>query len=280
MTARMVSRALRGLVGALAVAALLVPGAAAKGPGGGGGHGGGGGGGGSGEVAANNLSVPAVFVGGENPFGLTCDGSSTAPMGEPWTGYTEPGYYYVQGVNTWQAGCLQGVESAVVDARWGDNLGGDAKLKVGSPIRVEVGLFGETATKLTGWEVVKLEPAQLDRVSPYGTLAVADGSGGWESQPVTPFPETRFWAAGAHLRIADAVTDVPVYDGPATAEVNSTGRVVYGYNLRVTTAGDYTITFRFPDTTIASTTMGSAAGDTVSFTVSVLPGGGKGGGNH
>jgi hypothetical protein len=281
MSARMTARVLKGVVGALAVAALMVPGAAAKGPGGGGGHGGGGGGGGTGEVAPNSLSVPAVFVGGTNPFGLTCDGSFAAPTGDPWTGYTLPGYYYVQGVNSWQATCGY-AESATVTAEWGDNLGGDARLKVGSPIRVEVGLFDTTPNTYTGWVVQKLEPAQLDRVSPYGTLATATDTG-FVSNPVTPFDETRVWALGATLSIVATDTGVPVYVGPATAEINSTGRIVYGYNLRVPAAGDYTITFTFPNVTIESTDLGAIGptADTVSFTVTVTPGGGKGGGkNH
>jgi hypothetical protein len=282
MSARMTARVLKGVVGALAVAALMVPGAAAKGPGGGGGHGGGGGGGGTGEVAPNSLSVPAVFVGGTNPFGLTCDGSFAAPTGDPWTGYTLPGYYYVQGVNSWQASCGEDAPGATVDAEWGDNLGGDARLKVGSPIRVEIGLWDQAANEYTGWTVQKLEPAQLDRVSPYGTSAIATDTG-YVSEPETPFGETRVWAANATLSIVNADSGVPVYVGPATAEINSTGRIVYGYNLRVPAAGDYTITFTFPNVTIDSTDLGAVgpADDTVSFTVTVTPGGGKGGGkNH
>jgi hypothetical protein len=279
MSARMTVRVLKGVVGALAVAALMVPGAAAKGPGGGGGHGGGGGGGGTGEVAPNSLSVPAVFVGGSNPYGLLCDGVSfSVPTGEPHTGYTLPGYYYVQGVNSWQATCGY-AESATVTAEWGDNLGGDARLKVGSPIRVEIGLFDTTPNTYTGWVVQKLEPAQLDRVSPYGTLATATATG-YVSNPVTPFGETRVWAAGATLSIVATDTDVPVYVGPATAEINSTGRIVYGYNLRVPAAGDYTITFTFPGVTIQTTDLGDIGptADTVSFIVTVTGGGGGGGG--
>jgi hypothetical protein len=277
----MTARILKGVVGALAVAALMVPGAAAKGPGGGGGHGGGGGGGGTGEVAPNSLSVPAVFVGGTNPYGLTCDGAwFSVPTGDPYTGYTLPGYYYVQGVNSWQATCGYAT-SATVTAEWGDNLGGDARLKTGSPIRVEIGLFDTTPNAYTGWVVQKLEPAQLDRVSPYGTLATDTGTG-YVSNPLTPFGETRVWAAGATLSIVATDTGVPVYVGPATAEINSTGRIVYGYNLRVPAAGDYTITYTFPNVTIVGTDLGTIGpdGDSVSFTVTVTPGGGKGGGKN
>ena len=35
-------------------------------------------------------------------------------------------------------------------AEWGDNLAGDAKLKVGQPIRVELGLFDDTGVTNAG----------------------------------------------------------------------------------------------------------------------------------
>ena len=66
-----------------------------------------------------------------------------------------------------------------VTAEWGDNLSGDAKLKVGSPIRVELGLFDYTGAPMQGYTVVKLEPAALDRESAYGTLAVTGATGTW-----------------------------------------------------------------------------------------------------
>ncbi len=46
----------------------------------------------------------------------------------------------------------------------------------------------------------------------------------------------------------------------ATAEINATGRVVYGYNLRVTAAGVYTITFTFPNVTISGADAGTVVG--------------------
>ncbi len=81
------------------------------------------------------------------------------------------GYYYVQGVHSWQAGCIENQPSATVTAAWGDNLTGDASLKAGSPIRVEMGLDAGPVG-LTGFTVVKLEPLELDRLSAYGTKAI------------------------------------------------------------------------------------------------------------
>ena len=56
------------------------------------------------------------------------------------------------GVNKWQAQAYTYVGTTVKTgtAEWGDNLSGDAKLKVGSPIRVELGLFDDTGVSLHG----------------------------------------------------------------------------------------------------------------------------------
>lgn len=274
MKTRTGSRMLRGLVGAVAVAVLIVPTAAAKGPGGGGG--------GGEETTSHSLSVPALFVGGTNPFGLACDGTSTSPDGQtPATGFEVPGYYYVQGVNTWQASCDDAVVAATATVAWGDNLGGDAKLKVGSPIRVEIGLLTVTPTDFTGWDVVKLMPSQLDRVSPYGTLAEPDGLGGFLSQPSTPYSETRVWDSGAWLKIWKVGSELtPVVDQAAGSEVNATGKVVYGHNLRVTSTGDYVIEYTFPGVTLTGTDIGDFTDHTATLTIPVISGGGGGGGRR
>jgi hypothetical protein len=270
MSARMTARVLRGVVGALAVAALAVPAATAKGPGGGGTP--------PEETATNNLSVPALFVGTtSNGYGLVCDGAATEPTGTPLTGYSiGDGYYYVQGVHAWQASCGYAT-SAAVTAAWGDNLGGDARLKVGSPIRVEVGLSTATPAGYTGWDVVKLQPELLDRYSAYGTLAT-NATGSWASMPLTPYPETRVWVQGATLSIVNEDTEFVVFSGTASAEINATGRVVYGYNLRVPEPGSYTITYTFPGVSIGSTDIGTIDGTSVSYTIEVGQGGGNGGG--
>lgn len=232
------------------------------------------------ETASNNLSVPAIFV-GTNPFGLTCDGTAVLPTGVPLTGYTVDGYYYVQKVHTWRAGCLTD-SSATVAAAWGDNLSGDAKLKVGSPIRVEMGLDAG-AQGLTGFDVVKLEPAQLDRLSPYGTLAsvtTTETGTVFAPIPTTPYPETRVWTDGATLKIYPKVDpENVIFNGFATAEINSTGRVVYGYNLRVPYATTYVLEFTAPDVDITTVNKGSltdlTTGDKVTLEI-VVGGGGQG----
>lgn len=268
------ARALSILMMAVLVTILLVPAAALAGRGGGGK---GGGGGPGEETTANSLSVPALFV-GVNPYGLTCDGSFVDPTGDGLTGYSiDPTVaYYVQGVHTWQAGCDDGLTSATAVADWGDNLTGDAALKVGSPIRVEIGL-NAGAQNLTGYTVYKLEPEQLDRVSPYGTPADLSGKN-------TAYPETRVWTQGAWLKIyPKGAPESAVVDDYATAEVNSTGRIVYGYNLRVGETGTYVIEFTAPNVTITSTdfglltTVGNGTMDTLEIEVGTRGGGGGGG---
>ncbi len=82
-----------------------------------------------------------------------------------------------------------------------------------------------------------------------------------------------------------------VVDEPAGAEINATGRVVYGYNLRVMTAGEYVIEYTFPDVDIEATDAGTVTkvlaedGTTVlesmvSLTITVGGGGGGGGGGR
>lgn len=262
--------------GAVALTATSIVGAyAAPGgvPGKPGGTPGGGGGGGGGEPpveeVGNSLSVPAVFVPdltGAPTLNFAC-GDPVAPSGDTLTfptDFTLPmagvpaGEYYIQGVSEWQAGCTTAaVDTLVATADWGDNLSGDASLKVGSPVRVEVGLFAPAGYSLTGFEVLKLTD-ELDRLATYGTQGTA----------VNPYGEVRVWAKDAQFEITGPVVLTLQAMG---AEINATGRVVYGYNWRPTAAGDYTIHFTAPsvgvDTSIAVDVAGSAGG-----------GGGGGGG--
>ena len=264
---------------------LEIPGPLDKGPGGGGNPDKPGGGGGHEPGGTNNLSVPTIMIGGSFT-GVTCPGGLVYPTGTPMTGYPlDPAaYYFVQGVHAWQAECTTAT-SATATAEWGDNLAGDAKLKVGKPIRVEVGLFDDTGLQMQGFSVTKLEPNQLDRESAYGTLATADGFGGWDATagnlPV------RVFDAGVTFSVKNVATGeyaVPVGSNP-TAEINATGKVVYGYNLRVSAAGDYEITFVIPSVDITGVDVGTyttdeLGPDTVTLVINVIAGGGGGGGKN
>ena len=240
-----------------------------------------------GDEAGNNLSVPAILVGGAlgNVIGCgseTFDGA-VAPSGVPESGYELDGDYFVQGVHTWQAAC-KATEAADVYGAWGDNLTGDAKLKVGSPIRVEIVLYeGDDTLDLPvvayqdGYEVVKLEPDKLDRESAYGTAAFSDGSDGWYAVPTLMTPVV--YDAGAHLTIFQSETD-PLVDEDLTPEINATGKIVYGYNLRVPNAGAWVIRYTMPNLNFVGCDMQglSCSGTEASIEINVIGGGGGGGG--
>ena len=145
------------------------------------------------------------------------------------------GFYYVQGVHKWQAE-WDTAAFATGTSDWGDNLTGDAKLKAGSPIRVELGLFDDTGTfAMQGFTVVKLQPSKLDRESTYGTLAVSDDGGRPDRGTAEILTPARIYDAGVTFSVKNVNTGiyaVPLGTSP-TAEINATGKVVYGYNLRV-----------------------------------------------
>lgn len=243
---------------------------------------------GGGETTlTNNLSVPTIMVGGSFT-GITCGTPETpseliSPTGNPFTGYElDPtAYYYIQGTHKWQAQCFNDT-FATATVEWGDNLTGEASLKVGRPIRVELGLFNANTTILPmyGFTVVKLEPTKLDRESAYGTLAISDGIGGYFA--ITEMLPARVFDAGVTFSVKNVATGayvVPVGSNP-TAEINATGKVVYGYNLRVPQAGQYEISFVLPSVDIIGVDSGTfltdpAGPDSVSLVITVIAGGGK-----
>ncbi len=237
--------------------------------------------------ATNNLSVPTIMLAGGSFTNVVCGANAYSalvpPSGTPLTGYpTSPlDYYYVQGGHKWQAPCNNSTATDLsVFAGWGDNLAGDAKLKVGSPIRVELGLFYDsTVSPVDGYTVIKLDPAALDRESPYGTLATYDGVSAFNATP-TAFTTLRVFDTGAWLTITNVATDALVVNEDATAEINATGNVVYGYNLRVQTAGQYLITYTVPTAFVTGADAGYVAidGHSVSLLITVAGGGGGGGG--
>jgi hypothetical protein len=190
-------------------------------------------------------------------------------------------------VHAWQAECNTAT-SATATGAWGDNLAGEAKLQVGKPIRVELGLFDDTSLQMQGFNVVKLQPSELDRVSAYGTLATDDGAGGWFA--TAEYLPVRVFDSGVTFSIKRVDTGeyvVPLGSNP-TAEINATGKVVYGYNLRVNAVGGYEITFVIPSVDITGVNNGTFVSDplepdTVTLVINVVQGGGGGGGggpNH
>ncbi|WNM25185.1 hypothetical protein [Demequina capsici] len=239
------------IAGAVLVAAMLATPAAAKGrP--------------TAEDFGNNLSQPSMYVLGEGVTAIpstapqprvACDGAPHAP-GTDGVPATTDGYWLQKTAATWGGTCVT-ASQATVRVDWGDNLMGDTALKAGKVIRVEVGLEALTTSggdltpaEAIGYTIVNLsEEGVPDRLAVYGT---ADTVG-------SPSP-VMVWDHDADLTIATRADDGSVSDSfttVATAEVNSTGKIVYGFNWGqkgdFPPAGDYVITFTVSDdTTIAS----------------------------
>jgi hypothetical protein len=242
---------LRGALLSVLVAALAIPGAAAyAAPPDGVGE----------ETLGNNLSVPAIFVqttDGAPSLRLPCSETAQAPGADgalPSSLY--PGYWLQKTDATWSATCLV-AESATVTADWGDNLTTAGSLTAGKPIRVEVGLFDPAAVGLTGYAITNLTPLLEDRIASYGTRGL-DGDAYTTGDAGAPV--TRVWDPAATLTIEQLVDGswvVVVPTAAMSAEINSTGSVVYGFNWgskgrkNTPSSGDYRATF----TTSGATTI-------------------------
>lgn len=253
---------------------------------------------------SNNLSVPAILAGAGSKFAINCPAGTFSdlvpptkdpvlypeecapPKDEGGLICVDAGYYYVQRDAVWQAPCMTESQPGIaVSGKWGDNLaGGSASLKVGSPIRVEFLLLDASGTSggKAGYFVIKLEPSELDRESDYGHLA-----GGTPETVFTPieytvsdtFPGIVF-DPSATLRIERLDNGVPVspavYNGIASGEINATGKIVYGYNLKVQVAGTYRITYSFPRVTLGACNAGTCSVHDAVLEILVAGGGGGG----
>ena len=241
----------------------------------------------TGGELSNNLSVPTIMI-GAHPFSAVCGSDVWSellmPEGVPvWKdGYciidhdggeicVPEGYYFLQRQHPWQAQCMSYTlaegEVLAVNGAFGDNLSGDAKLKATKPIRVELVLEDASEDQATGYEVIKLELDKLDRVSEYGTQGTA-----------TLFTPGVF-SMGARFDVfyVDEERFV-INDLPVSAEINSKGRILYGYNLRVDDLGRYKITFRVPNIEFGTVTHADdIAGNETSIFIDVISGGGGGG---
>ncbi len=144
-----------------------------------------------------------------------------------------------------------------------------------------------TAGGQTGYFVIKLEPSELDRESDYGHLATvgrrtpalcqSSHTVGYEFPAIVFDPTARLKIE----RIVDGVPIAPaVYNGIASGEINATGKIVYGYNLRVQLAGTYRITYTFPRVAFdgGCNVADSCSGSEAVLDIVVAGGGGGGGG--
>ena len=137
-------------------------------------------------------------------------------------------------------------------------------MKAGTPVRTEIGFFADPAAFPMPYVVDKLDPALLDRESHYGTLGAE----------VAAFPEVRVWNSGVTLDIRSTDGSVVVADNiPFGAEVNSSGRVVYGFNWQKPLVGEHVITVRTNGIALGSTDAGTLVdsnGDGYNDTVTLV----------
>jgi hypothetical protein len=206
------------------------------------------------EETGNNLSFATKFVpnaANAPALRLDCSATPTSPSGPYCTQY--PGYWCQKTLAEWQAACIEGGGTTTVTAVWGSNLLGDAPLKAGRPIRVEMVLTESGGSAGKGYIVTKLTPELEDSLATYGT------DGAEQNTDYVVFDD------GAQLKIEACVdtscsstTGNAIYDGAFSAEINSLGKVVYGYNwgtagkASAAQPGIYKLTFTANGTTIDS----------------------------
>jgi hypothetical protein len=82
----------------------------------------------------------------------------------------------------------------------------------------------------------------------------------------------------ATLKIVRVVDGSVAFEGPAGGEINATGKIVYGYNLRVAEPGTYGITYTLPNVTLDGCDAGTCSGSVAYLEIEVVGGGGGGGG--
>jgi len=212
------------------------------------------------ESTGNNLSWPVVFADG---IGVTGSPVATDPGVRPSSAETNAyaelsaipvtnptaaffytgnapdlATYYLQGTaNTWRPQIVDGSAEPRYDASaaWGDNLAGDASLRIGHPIRIEVALSTTDGATLLGYAMPYVaNPSSPDEVQ--GT----DGT----TAAVIPL----IYTVGPtliveHLSGPGGDVIATVSDGPIGAEVNVGGRLIYGGQFRPTAAGTYRLRY-------------------------------------
>ena len=220
------------------------------------------------EGPGRNLSVPVVFAEGIGLTGATV----TADIGirgesypavnlvEPTTLPEDLTPYYAQNTdNEWQAEWTDGteqVEPVAAQADWGDNLvrqtwTGESK------VRVEVGLTLDLdaqplAEPMVGYEMKSLSGTQSSEL--WGAVGVTDSDPAAlvtkqfpnavdDASPAIYTPTAKLTIEKVDTQGGTVLGDGPVFEGRVAdgtegagfaAEVNGSGRILYGYNWDLT----------------------------------------------
>lgn len=232
---------------------------------------------GGGETeTGNNLSMPVIWSDG---YALALRGVYGAPVftGERWpidcaTLGVECWYLQQDPYNTWQAQSVAATADLHVDwIDWGDNL--EAKpWYVTSIVRVEVGLYKDLTEPMTAFTMAHLwgqGPSEMwgtntttypssaalvysrcarltiqklakDPTDPAFTVTWNPSLGRWDGDAATPIYNSGVWMTGTGK------------SGAYSAEINVSGKVIYGYNWNVrksgSGAGTYRLTFSLDGT--------------------------------
>ncbi len=248
--------------GAVALAAVA-PAQAAGGPEGGGEE----------TTLTNNLSYPVIWSDGA---ALALPGEFGKPElpAEKAVSYTDPTTEETfdvwkqaeEGVS-WQAENEVALAPAdVSEVDWGDNL--EAKsLTPGKPVRVETTLIKNLESPMIAFDMISLEGEKREEVfatpgteyeSSQATMYSACARLTIQRLQISredPYLSLLKWDAASGQWTGKDLVSAPVFEGGVwesaaegsgyTAEVNGSGKVIYGYNWRTSglAAGDYRITF-------------------------------------
>jgi hypothetical protein len=248
--------------GAVALAAVA-PAQAAGGPGGGGEE----------TTLTNNLSYPVIWSDGAalalpGEFGKpVLPAEKAVPYTDPVTEETFDVWKQAEEGVSWQAQNEVALAPAdVSEVDWGDNL--EAKsLSPGKPVRVETTLLKNLESPMTAFNMVSLEGEQREEVfatpgttyeSSQATMYSACARLTIQRLQISredPYLSLLKWDAASGQWTGKDLVAAPVFEGGVwesagegsgyTAEVNGSGKVIYGYNWRTSglAAGDYRITF-------------------------------------
>lgn len=202
------------------------------------------------EEGQNNVSYPYLYTGAPVKVDTTFWWDSTNVPD------SADGLYYLQGgSNYWNAQAAPYAGESLMGIDWGDNMA--QAWPEGSKIRIEAVLFASSAA-MGGWEMISLGGANRLEVW------AATGAEAWSTTPTVFTP--------AWITIAPSGGGDPIMDGPFSAEVNASGKVIYGtqWDTAIDAYGEgfFDVTVTFPDL---------AYSEMLTMTIGTGRGGGGGG---
>ncbi|MHB1570130.1 MAG: hypothetical protein ACYC0H_13125 [Solirubrobacteraceae bacterium] len=218
-----------------------------------------GGGGGGETTATNNLSVPTIWSDG---VGLTVPGTYGTTLYDGATFTTADGTtVWANGdpLNQWQAENVFGVTGTPVNVSqldWGDSLESKS-FSLGKPIRVETSLIEDNLpATMTGYTMLSngltkdQEKFGNDKTT-YTTNSAYVYSAcarltiqRLEISRTDPAVSRMVWDPAGHQWTGAGLVASPIVNQPDAAELNGSGKAIYGYNWTSTdVAGDYRVTF-------------------------------------